>query len=128
MRALVAADENWTAEDGGEFKACTDKITVIDRGNPLPSPDSGWIDFAVMTKPGPHGTGHIEIFANGKWIRTIKGHIGHDDPPLGRNQYFKFGPYRAPGKSEWTLYFDHFRRGPDCRDVLGDDAACALIR
>jgi hypothetical protein len=128
MRALVAADDNWTAADGREFKACTDKIAVIDRGNPLPSPDSGWIDFAVMTRPGPDGSGHIELFANGKWIRTIKGHIGHDDPPLGKNQYFKFGPYRAPGKTEWTLYFDHFRRGPDCRDVLGDEAACRLIR
>lgn len=128
MRALVAADETWLPEDGAEFTACTDRITVIDRGNPLPSPSSGWIDFAIMTKPGPHGDGHIEIFANGKWVRTIKGNIGHDDPPLGDNQYFKFGPYRSPGSSEWTLFFDRFRRSFDCRDVLGDAAACALIR
>lgn len=127
MRALVATDDNWLPEDGKEFSACTDKITVIDRGNPFPTPDSGWIDFAIMTKPGPDGTGRIEIFANGKWIKTIKGHIGHNDPPLGDHQYFKFGPYRAPGTTEWSLYYDDFRRGPDCRDVLGDNAACELI-
>ena len=128
MRALVATDGNWEQEDGALFNSCTDKITVIDRGNKLPTPDSGWIDFAVMTKPGPDGSGHIEIFANGKWVVTIKGYVGHDDPPLGDNQYFKFGPYRAAGKTEWTLYYDDFRRSPDCADVLRDPAACALIR
>lgn len=127
MRALVAADDNWVPEDGALFSACTDKISVIDRGNPLPSPASGWIDFAIMTKPGPHGDGRVEIFANGKWVKTIKGHIGHDDPPLGPNQYFKFGPYRAAGTTEWSLYYDDFRRSADCRDVLGDAAACALV-
>ncbi|WP_436006907.1 polysaccharide lyase [Rhizobium sp. LjRoot254] len=128
MRALVATDGNWESEDGGLFNACTDKITIIDRGNKLPSPDSGWIDFAIMTKPGPDGTGHIEIFANNKWVVTIKGYIGHNDPPLGDNQYFKFGPYRAANSTEWTLYYDDFRRSPDCADVLRDQAACALVR
>ena len=128
MRALIAADESWTAEDGVHFNACTDKITVIDRGNPLPAPDSGWIDFAIMTKPGPDGTGHIEILANGKWISTVTGYIGHNDPGLGNNQYFKFGPYRAPGKTEWTLYFDHFHRGPNCSDVLDDATTCELFQ
>ena len=128
MRALVATDGTWEQEDGALFNSCTDTITVIDRGNKLPTPDSGWIDFAVMTKPGPDGSGHIEIFANGKWVATIKGYVGHDDPPLGDNQYFKFGPYRAAGKTEWTLYYDDFRRSPDCADVLRDPAACALIR
>ena len=128
MRALVATDGNWESEDGGLFNACTDKITIIDRGNKLPAPDSGWIDFAIMTKPGPDGTGHIEIFANNKWVVTIKGYIGHNDPPLGDNQYFKFGPYRAASSTEWTLYYDDFRRSPDCADVLRDKAACALVR
>ena len=128
MRALVATDGNWEEEDGALFNSCTDKITVIDRGNKLPTPDSGWIDFAVMTKPGPDGSGHIEIFANGKWVATIKGYVGHDDPPLGDNQYFKFGPYRAAGRTEWALYYDDFRRSPDCADVLRDPAACTLIR
>ena len=40
------------------------------------------------------------------------------DPGLGQNQYFKFGPYRAPHAAEWTLYYDDFRRSPNCADVL----------
>jgi hypothetical protein len=128
MRALVATDGNWKSTDSALFNSCTDKITVIDRGNKLPAADSGWIDFAIMTKPGPDGTGHIEIFANNKWIVTVKGYIGHNDPPLGDNQYFKFGPYRAADTTEWTLYYDDFRRSPDCADVLRDPAACALVR
>lgn len=126
MRALVATDGNWEPEDGALFNACTDKIEVIDRGNPLPSPESGWIDFAIMTKPGPDGTGHIEIFANDKWIVTVKGYIGHNDPPLGDNQYFKFGPYRAAAEGKWTLYYDDFRRSLNKADVLGTKAVCAL--
>jgi hypothetical protein len=118
MRALVATDDRWTAGDGPEYVGCTDAIAVIDRGNKLPTPDSGWIDFAIYTKPGPDGTGRIEIFANDKWIVTVTGHIGHADPGLGRNQYFKFGPYRAAGTGNWTLYYDDFRRSPRCVDVL----------
>jgi hypothetical protein len=128
IRALVATDSSWLPEDGDLFHACTDKISVIDRGNPLPSPASGWIDFAIMTRPGPDGSGHIEIFANNLWITTIKGHIGHNDPGLGQNQYFKFGPYRSAGTTEWSLFYDDFRRSPDCRDVLRDTRACALVR
>jgi hypothetical protein len=118
MRALVATDDNWTENDGPEFSGCTDAITVIDRGHKLPAPDSGWIDFAIYTKPGPDGTGRIEIFANGKWVVTVKGHIGHADAGLGKNQYFKFGPYRAADTGNWTLYYDDFRRSPRCADVL----------
>lgn len=120
MRALVATDATWTAEDGSLYDACTDAITVVDHGNKLPSPDSGWIDFAIFTKPGPDGSGRIELFANGKPIVTVKGHIGHADPGLGENQYFKFGPYRAAHTTEWTLYYDDFRRSPYCADVLTD--------
>lgn len=118
MRALVAADGAWAPEDGSLFHACTDKITLIDRGHPLPRPNSGWIDFAIYTRPGPDGSGQIELFANGKWIVTVKGHIGHADKGLGINQYFKFGPYRAAHTTEWTLYYDDFRRSPRCEDVL----------
>jgi hypothetical protein len=125
MRALVATDDKWTAQDGKQFKSCTNAITVTDRGNKLPAPDSGWIDFAIYTKPGPDGSGHIEIFANNKWIVTVKGHIGHNDKGLGNNQYFKFGPYRAADKTEWTLYFDNFRRSPRCSDVL-DPSVCPI--
>lgn len=118
MRAIVAADADWRPEHGGLFHATTDAIEVIGRGTPLPSPRSGWIDFAIYTKPGPTGLGHIEIFANGKWIVTVKGHIGHGENSLGPRQYFKFGPYRAPHRNEWTLYFDRFRRSHRREDVL----------
>ncbi len=128
IRALIATDDQWTPADGGEFTACSDAVKVTSHGNSLPRPTSGWIDFAVMTKPGPDGTGHIELFANRQWIATINGAIGHGDPGLLENQYFKFGPYRAAGKGTWTMYYDDYRRSPDCMDVLGDAAACAAIK
>jgi len=118
MRVLAATDDTWKPEDGRLYAGCTDALKIIDHGNKLPTPDSGWIDFAIYTKPGPDGTGHIEIIANGKPIVTIKGHIGHADPGLGSNQYFKFGPYRAAHSNAWTLYYDDFRRSPNCSDVL----------
>ncbi len=126
MRALVAADPGWTPEDGHLFTAYTDRITVIPRGNELPTPHSGWIDFAVMTRPGPDGTGHIELFANDRWIVTVRGHIGHDEQGLGARQYFKFGPYRSASQGEWTLYFDNFRRSTRSDDVLGPAGLQAL--
>jgi hypothetical protein len=125
MRALVATDAAWTPEDGAIFDACTDAISVTDHGNKLPAPDSGWIDFAIFTKPGPDGSGHIELFANGRPIVTVKGHIGHADQGLGKNQYFKFGPYRAAHTTDWTLYYDDFRRSPNCADVLRDGSCPA---
>ena len=119
MRALIATSPGWERQDGTLFNDyCTDKITVVNHGNDLPSPESGWIDFAIYTKPGPDGSGHIEIFANDKWIVTVKGMIGHNDAPLGNNQYFKFGPYRAAHNTTWTMYYDDFRRSPNCADVL----------
>lgn len=118
MRALIVADPNWTAEDGKLFTGCTDAIKVEHHGNDLPTPDSGWIDFAIYTKPGPDGSGRIKLYANSKPIVTVTGHIGHADEGLGQNQYFKFGPYRAAHTTEWTLYYDDFRRAPDCADVL----------
>jgi hypothetical protein len=125
MRALVATDANWIPDDGSLFDACTDAITVTDHGNKLPAPDTGWIDFAIFTKPGPDGSGHIELFANGKPVVTVKGHIGHADPGLGKNQYFKFGPYRAAHTTDWTLYYDDFRRSPNCSDVLQNSLCSA---
>jgi hypothetical protein len=119
-RALVATDALWTSDDGKRFSACTRDIVVIERGNSLPTPDSGWIDFAIYSKPGPDGTGHIEIFANSKWIVTVKGRIGHSDKGLGQFQYFKFGPYRATHRDSWTLYYDEFRRSVNRADVLNN--------
>ncbi|MCZ4093931.1 polysaccharide lyase [Sinorhizobium psoraleae] len=118
MRMLVASDANWKAEDGRLFNSCTTAVTVTNHGNPLPDPKSGWIDFAMFTKPGPEGSGHIELFANGQPVITVKGHIGHADKGLGENQYFKFGPYRAADTTNWTLYYDDFRRSTRCADVL----------
>jgi hypothetical protein len=118
-RALVATDDSWTSADGDYFNACTREILVINRGNFLPSPRSGWIDFAIYSKPGPGGDGHIEIFANRKWVVTVRGRIGHSETGLGLHQYFKFGPYRANHCKAWTLYYDEFRRSPNCLDVLG---------
>ncbi len=122
MRALIATEASWTPQDGALYASCTDAIQVASHGNALPSPASGWIDFAIYTKPGPDGSGHIEIFANGKPIVTVRGHIGHADKGLGTNQYFKFGPYRASHTTDWTLYYDDFRRSPNCADVLRDGA------
>ncbi len=126
MRALVATDPGWRPPDGRLFTAYTDRITVIHRGNELPAPHSGWIDFAVMTRPGPDGTGRIELFANDRWVVTVRGHIGHDEQGLGSRQYFKFGPYRSAAQGEWTLYFDNFRRSSRSEDVLGPAGLAAL--
>ena len=122
-RALVAVDEAFAPADGSRFNACSADITVIDRGHKLPAARSDWIDFVVYSKPGPDGSGHIELFANGNWIVTVRGRIGHGDPGLGSHQYFKFGPYRAAGVGTWTLYYDDFRRGPRCADVM-EKALC----
>jgi hypothetical protein len=119
MRALVAVDGSWTTADARLFSGASNALDIEDHGNPLPRPSSGWIEFAIFTKPGPHGGGRIEIIANGKPVVTVNGPIGHADKGLGPRQYFKFGPYRAGHPGEWTVYYDHFRRSPDRRDVVG---------
>jgi hypothetical protein len=119
MRALVAVDDRWTSADARLFSGGSKALDIEDHGNPLPRPSSGWIEFTIFAKPGPEGDGRIEIIANGKPVVTVKGPIGHADKGLGPRQYFKFGPYRASHAGEWTLYYDHFRRSPDRRDVVG---------
>jgi polysaccharide lyase-like protein len=124
MRALVATDAAWTADDNDLYRGCTTAIAVSDHGNSLPLPSSGWVDFAIYSMPGPDGTGHIEIFANDRPVVTITGHIGHvADKGLGDRQYFKFGPYRAAHTDEWTMYYDDFRRSPQCADVM-EEGSC----
>lgn len=128
MRGLVAADSTWDMNrDGERFSDCTPDIALQPGSVSLPRPESGWIDFAILSLPGPHGDGHIEIYANGASVVAVKGHIGHDDIGLGENQYFKFGPYRSGASTDWALYYDDFRRSPQCRDVLDDAAACDRI-
>ncbi|MFN4159400.1 MAG: polysaccharide lyase [Gemmobacter sp.] len=127
MRLLVAASEGFGDADDPRFTACTDATVVTPRGNPLPAPSAAWTDFAVWSRPGPAGDGHLEIFANGRWIVTVKGAVGHNDAGLGVNQYFKFGPYRDGAPDPWTMYYDNFIRSPDCMDVLGDAALCAVV-
>jgi hypothetical protein len=117
-RILVATDETWTRDDGRSFNACTRETVVTRRGNPLPKPGTGWIDFVVYSLPGPDGSGHIELYANGKWVATVTGRIGHSEKGLGSHQYFKFGPYRAAHDNSWTLYYDEFRRSPNRTDVV----------
>ncbi|NGO65644.1 hypothetical protein G6N76_18390 [Rhizobium daejeonense] len=126
MRALAASGSDWSTEDGATFPSCTDKISVVQH-NPLPKASTDWIDFAVFSHPDPNGDGRIEIFANSVWVATVKGHIGHGDAGLGKNQYFKFGPYRAGSSDTWTVYYDDFRRSPDCIDVLKDAKACSIV-
>ncbi|MGX5666824.1 polysaccharide lyase [Rhizobium daejeonense] len=126
MRALAASGSDWSTEDGATFPSCTDKISVVQH-NPLPKASTDWIDFAVFSHPDPNGDGRIEIFANSVWVATVKGHIGHGDAGLGKNQYFKFGPYRAGSSDTWTVYYDDFRRSPDCIDVLKDAKACSVV-
>lgn len=125
-RVLVAADRNFTPEDDGRFTICTQRTVATPRGALLPSPQDGWIDFAIYVRPGPDGDGRIEIFANGGWVVSVTGHIGHGDHGLGAHQYFKFGPYREGADGEWVMYYDNFIRTPDCRDLL-DEATCAML-
>lgn len=77
-------------------------------------------------KPGGR-LGHIEIFANGKPVVTVKGHIGHADKGLGENQYFKFGPYRAAHTTSGRSIYDDFRRSPNCADVLTDGSLSGAL-
>lgn len=124
MRVLVSTDAGWSNADGPEFSACTADVQVK-YDAPFPSPSTtDWTRFAVYTRPGPAGDGMIRIFANDRPIVTITGRIGHADAGLGPNQYFKFGPYRDGAPDRWTLYYDDFRRSPDCADVL-PATACA---
>ena len=124
-RALVAVQAGWDVADSKLYDACTRAIRITPRGGVLPAPESGWIDFVIYSKPGPSGDGRVEIIANGQWIASVTGQIGHEGEGLGPNQYFKFGPYRAAGKGEWKLYYANFRRGPACRDVA--EAGCPAL-
>jgi hypothetical protein len=117
-RALVAIESGSAAANYPDyFDSCAPGIRVT-RHADLPPAQKGWIDFVIRSNPGPAGDGHVEVIADGVRIVTVKGHVGHAGPGLDRNQYFKFGPYRAPNPANWSVSFADFRRGPRCMDVI----------
>jgi peptidoglycan/xylan/chitin deacetylase (PgdA/CDA1 family) len=116
-RVLVATSAE-IEENFAGFDQITPDVEIIARGGKLPKATSRWIDFVFKVKAGPQGDGEIEIFADGAWIASVRGRIGHEGPELGPLQYFKFGPYRDGGRSDiWRVFFSHFARGPHCSDV-----------
>jgi Polysaccharide lyase len=119
-RLLVAASVDAKPDSFGGYDTCAPDLSITRRGGKLPKAESRWIDFVIKVKPAPLGDGEIEIFANGAWIVSVRGRIGHEGPGLGPNQYFKFGPYRDGGQTDtWQVFYDDFRRGPACEDVAG---------
>ncbi len=125
MRVLVAGAAPMEPEVAAQFDHCTDTVQVTGPGI-LPAAAPVWHDYAFYTRPGPDGGGLVHIAVDGAWVATVTGHIGHDDPGLGAHQYFKFGPYRDAGETDWALYFDDFIRAPECRTVLHADVCDAL--
>ncbi|MCB4768291.1 polysaccharide lyase [Ancylobacter sp. Lp-2] len=125
FRTLVAIEPGVMGPEEAGFTGCTPDIRVTPRGA-LPAAGSGWVDYVFSVKPGPTGDGRIDVVANGKWIVTVEGKIGHEGPQLGEHMYFKFGPYRGGDGNVWRIYYDDFRRGPACTDVA-DAAICAKI-
>lgn len=109
-----------------EAAGCALDLRITERGGIWPKADSGWVDFVFLVKPDPAGQGVVEIAANGQWIATIEGNIGHRGPGLDNTQYFKFGPYRAGRPDRWVLYFDDFKRSSRCTDVA-PAPLCATI-
>ncbi|WP_284180314.1 polysaccharide lyase [Rhabdaerophilum sp. SD176] len=125
VRATVAMEAGLEVA-AQELPGCATNIRTISRGGEWPKASSGWIDYVFMVKPDPAGNGRIEIAANGKWVATVEGAIGHRGPGLDKTQYFKFGPYRAGRPDKWTLYYDNFRRSGSCIDVASQ-ALCASM-
>ncbi len=127
-RLLIATSADGSAKGLEGFDSCAPDVQVTQRGGKLPKVDARWIDFVFKVKPGPRGDGEIEIIANGAWIASCTGRIGHEGPELGQNLYFKFGPYRDGGqKDHWRVFYDNFARGPNCEDVASPDI-CRLLK
>jgi hypothetical protein len=126
-RLLIAATASADPMTFKEFDVCAPDVRIVQRGGKLPKAEPRWIDFVFKVKPGPRGDGEIEVFANGAWVVSVKGRIGHEGPGLGPTQYFKFGPYRDGGRMDsWKVFYDDFRRGPGCADVAGPDVCGQL--
>ncbi|QIB35963.1 polysaccharide lyase [Ancylobacter pratisalsi] len=127
FRSLIALAPGHEDAVAAGFPGCTSDQRVTRRGGEIPALDSGWIDFVFQVKPGPNGDGRIDVLANGAWVATVEGAIGHEGDGLGDHMYFKFGPYRAGQTGEWRIYYDNFRRGPHCTDVA-PEAVCAQVK
>ena len=109
-----------------KFPDCAPAVKVTPRGGAMAQASAGWNDFVFSVKPGPGGDGAVEIIANGQWVASVSGPIGHAGPGLGEKQYFKFGPYRAGHAGSWSVLYDDFRRGPSCADVAPAEV-CARV-
>ncbi|HEY0274711.1 MAG TPA: polysaccharide lyase [Paenirhodobacter sp.] len=125
MRVLVAITAHPDPEVAAQFDHCTDAVQISGPGI-LPEAAPEWHDYAFYTRPGPDGGGLIHIAVDGVPVVRVSGRIGHADSGLGTHQYFKFGPYRDAGETDWTLYFDDFIRSPDCRAVLSGNVCDRL--
>ena len=117
MRVLVAVGPGEAVQILPEFDHCTDAVQLEGPGI-LPAASADWHDYSFYTRPDPAGQGLIHILADGKKVVTVSGHIGHADPGLGANQYFKFGPYRAGNGADWAMFYDSFIRAPQCEAIL----------
>lgn len=126
FRVLAAIEPGANGPEEAGYTGCTPDLRVTPRGT-LPAAASGWIDYVFLVKPGPKGDGRIDVVANGEWIVTVEGKIGHEGPQLGDHMYFKFGPYRAGDDDVWRIYYDEFRRGPACTDVATPEL-CAKVQ
>jgi hypothetical protein len=126
MRFLIAADPSWRSEITPEFDRCSDALQTKPGPVAMPSPASGWHDYAFYSRPGPDGGGRVAVFVDGQLVVEAAGRIGHDDAGLGDSQYFKFGPYRDAGEGRWTMFYDNFRRSPRCERLLGSESCAAF--
>lgn len=79
-------------------KACTPEgftVWTTDGGEPplLPDPRKGWVTMSYRVKPLGAEQGQIDVYANGRFIVRMSGHVGHDGLGPSRMK-FKFGAYR----------------------------------
>ena len=97
----------WSANPGVR---CTARIRLDPPLPPeLPSAAGRWVSMAYLVRGGFDGSARIEVWAEGKPIVAVTGHIGEGQ--AGRREQFKFGLYRNQMKLRTTMTFDSFRRG-----------------
>jgi hypothetical protein len=92
----------------------------------LPDPRERWVDMAYHIKGGrldnshgPQHKGAIDIWANGRFIASVRGNLGYriDQPLPSYRQYFKFGMYRKSMPGNIIFHFDEFRQGASHAEV-----------